>query len=110
MRSTTARQALEHLLRVFGFVRRKSEGQPVLVAAPVPLAAVRIGVPAEQWSNDRVELAQRFAWPLEWLTLRRFVVGKALLVDWYPLPAVSSSAPAARPTPVRARRRFTDAA
>ncbi|MGZ8456858.1 MAG: hypothetical protein ACXWZ4_09695 [Gemmatirosa sp.] len=98
IRSSTARGALEHLLRVFGFVRRSEPG-PVLVAPPAPWERVTIGVPASDWTPERSKLAERYAWPLEWLRMRRFVAGKTLVIDWFPLPAASVG----MREPVRAR-------
>jgi hypothetical protein len=95
VRSLTARSALEHLLRVFGFVRR--EAVAVLVAPPVPCERVAIGVPGAQWTPDRERLPERYAWPIEWLRMHRFVAGKALVVDWYPLPEASRAV-----SPIRA--------
>ena len=111
VRSTTARRALEHLLRVFGFVRRGGE-RPVLVAPPEPCARVTIGVPADEWDADRARLAERYAWPLEWLRMRRFVAGKSLIIDWYPLPAAPEGArePVRSLAAARARRRYRGAA
>ena len=110
VRSSTARRALEHLLRVFGFARRSA--RPVLVAPATPCTRVTIGVPAEEWAADRARLADRYAWPLEWLRMRRFVVGKALVIDWYPLPPmpVEAREPVRAPRPARARRRLQGAA
>ncbi|WP_284348631.1 hypothetical protein [Roseisolibacter agri] len=111
VRSTSARSALEHLLRVFGFVRREESG-PVLVPPAAPCARITIGVPAEEWDADRARLAERYAWPLEWLRMRRFVAGKALVIDWYPLPASSAGArePVRSLAAARARRRYRGAA
>ena len=111
VRSTSARGALEHLLRVFGFVRRE-EARPVLVAPPAPCARITIGVPANEWDADRTRLADRYAWPLEWLRMRRFVIGKSLVIDWYPLPAASVGGrePVRSLAAARARRRYQGAA
>jgi hypothetical protein len=111
MRSRTAKQALEHLLRVFGFVRRGAAG-PVLVAPAEPWERVTIGVPADVWTADRAKLVDRYAWPLEWLRMRRFVAGKALVIDWYPLPQASAGArePVRSLAAARARRRLQGAA
>jgi hypothetical protein len=111
VRSTTARRALEHLLRVFGFVRRGAE-RPVLVAPSAPCARITVGVPGDAWDPDRSRLAERYAWPLEWLRMRRFVAGKALVIDWYPLPASSAGArePVRSLAAARARRRYQGAA
>ena len=111
VRSLSARGALEHLLRVFGFVRREAAEGPVLVAPAEPCARVAIGIPAAQWSTDGARLADRYAWPLEWLRMHRFVVGKALVVDWYPLPDLPGAASPVRPIGThRARRRLRGAA
>ena len=111
VRSTSARRALEHLLRVFGFVRRDGV-KPVLVAPSAPCARVTVGVPAEEWDADRTRLAERYAWPLEWLRMRRFVAGKSLIIDWYPLPASSPGArePVRSLSSARARWRYRGAA
>ncbi len=111
VRSTSARGALEHLLRVFRFARREDTG-PVLVAPAAPCARITIGVPAGEWDADRTRLADRYAWPLEWLRMRRFVAGKALIVDWYPLPAPSVDAREAVRSlaAARTRRRYQGAA
>jgi len=105
VRSTTARHALEHLLRVFGFVRRGAK-RPVLVAPSAPCARITVGVPADAWDGDRNRLAERYAWPLEWLQMRRFVAGKTLVIDWYPLAAPSAAArePVRSLAAARARR------
>jgi hypothetical protein len=111
VRSSTARRALEHLLHVFGFVRHGAPG-PVLVAPPAPWERVTIGVPADVWTSDRVKLEERYAWPLEWLRMRRFVAGKSLVIDWYPLPQASAGPrePVRALAAARARRRFQGAA
>lgn len=111
IRSSTARHALEHLLRVFGFVRRGAPG-PVLVPPAAPWERVTIGVPAESWTADRARLLDRYEWPLEWLRMRRFVAGKALVIDWYPLPhaSVGTREPARSLSAARARRRLQGAA
>jgi hypothetical protein len=88
---------LEHLLRVFGFVRR-SAGRPALVAPAEPLPSVRVGVPAELWATERAHLATALAWPLEWLEMRRFVVGKGLQIDWHPLAAAAAASVAPPPS------------
>jgi hypothetical protein len=109
VRSLTARAALEHLLKVFGFVRRGAG--PVLVAPPVPCERVAIGVPGAQWNPDRERLAERYDWPIEWLRMHRFVAGKTLVIDWYPLPTPSGVVSPVRPIGApRARRRLRGAA
>jgi hypothetical protein len=109
VRSRTARTALEHLLRVFGFVRRDG---PVLVAPAAPWERVTIGVPADVWTTDRAKLVDRYAWPLEWLRMRRFVAGKSLMIDWYPIPQASAGMrePVRPLAAARARRRLQGAA
>lgn len=91
VRSLTARGTLEHLLQVLGFVRRTAAAGPVLVRPPVPCARIAVGVPVDSWTSDRDRLATRYAWPLEWLCMHRFAVGKGLVIDWYPLPATTGT-------------------
>ena len=98
LRVGTANRAVEHLLRVFAFASRTA-GRPVLPAPSEPLARLTVAVPAELWSSDRERMAARLSWPLEWLQMRRFVVGKELEIEWCPLPGTAP----ATPRPVRAR-------
>ena len=98
LRVGTANRAVEHLLRVFAFVGRTG-GRPVLAAPGEPLAQLTVTVPAEMWSSDRERMAARLAWPLEWLRMRRFIVGKELELEWRLLPGTVP----ATPQPVRAR-------
>jgi hypothetical protein len=97
LRVGTANRAVEHLLRVFTFARRAA--RPVLSPPREPLARLTVSVPAELWSTDRERMAARLAWPLEWLRMRRYVVGKELEIHWRMLPGSTPAAPA----PVRAR-------
>ncbi|MDF1502900.1 hypothetical protein [Roseisolibacter sp. H3M3-2] len=110
VRSLTARGALEHLLDVLGFVRRTAPAGPVLAAPTTPCERVAVGVPPRHWTTDRARLAERYAWPMEWLRMHRFVAGKALVIDWYPLPESAAAAPTVRPLPARSRRRLQGAA
>jgi hypothetical protein len=109
LRVGTANRAVEHLLRVFSFARRA--GEPVLSAPDEPLARLTVSVPAEFWSADRERMAARLAWPLEWLRMRRYVVGKELEIDWRMLPGSAPVAPASvRARPGYFRRRLAQAA
>lgn len=105
VRSLSARAALEHLLRVFNFVRRGGASGPVLVAPPAPCERVAIGVPGAQWTTERERLAERYAWPLEWLRMHRFLAGKSLVVDWYPLPEAAGVVSPVRPIGAQRSRR-----
>jgi hypothetical protein len=110
LRVGAANRAVEHLVRVFAFAHRLG-GQPVLIAPSEPLAQLTVAVPAEFWSSDRERMAARLAWPLEWLRMRRFVVGKELEIHWRLLPGSTSATPApVRARPAYFRRRLAQAA
>lgn len=111
VRSMVARHALEHLLRVLGFVRRTEQDGAVLVPPATPCARVTIGVPLAAWRAGQDTLAVRYAWPIEWLTMHRFVVGKGLVIDWHPLPeSVGGSLTPTRALAAVHRRRLRGAA
>ena len=110
LRVGTANRAVEHLLRVFACAS-SAAGRPVLPAPGEPLAQLTVTVPAELWSSDRARMAARLAWPLEWLRMRRFVVGKELEIEWRLLPgAVPVAARPVRARPAYFRRRVAQAA
>jgi hypothetical protein len=104
VRAGVANRPLEHLLRVFAHARRAT--RPSLVPPPEPLAHVKVGVPLELWATERARLAVALACPLEWLQMRRYVVGKGLLIDWYPLSGVAAFGlpPLPEPRPASPRR------
>ena len=98
LRVGASNRAVEHLVSVFTLARRHA-GRPVLPAPVEPMAQLIMTVPAEFWSTDRERMSARLAWPLEWLRMRRYVVGKELEIEWRLLPGSTPSAAA----PVRSR-------
>ena len=80
VRSVSARAALEHLLRVLGFVRR--HGRPVLPPPPAPLDTIIATVPLPPQGAGEEGLRRRYAWALEWLQSRRYLASRGLTIEW----------------------------
>lgn len=89
VRSTSARVALEHLLRVLGFVRK--HGAAVLPAPDAPLTAVIATVPLPPNGAGEDGLRRRYAWALEWLQARRYLATRNLSIEWRVDVAASSA-------------------
>ena len=80
VRSASARVALEHLLRVLGFVRK--HGRPVLPPPDEPLSTVIATVPLPPQGAGEEGLRRRYAWALEWLQTRRYLATRGLAIEW----------------------------
>ena len=80
-RSTSARAALSHFLRIMDTVRT-GDGQPVIPTPPAPLVELVVTAPPMSGAADPEALAARYRWALEWLDARRYVVGRGLRLQW----------------------------
>ena len=81
LRSTSARAAVNHFLRILEAVRR-SEGEPVIPTPSAPMADLVVTAPAITGTEETEGLEERYRWALEWLDARRYVVGRGLTVHW----------------------------
>lgn len=85
VRSATARTALGQLRRVFEYAQRTTgdDDPAILPAAAGPCDRIVVALPVGERDERPEVLAERYAWTLEWLRTRRFVVGgKGLAIEW----------------------------